>query len=202
MIGWGGNQGIDPLAEGFTGTPKTEMVELVGPHLRLAGTVSLLAFPRLADMLNNSRGYLRMANAQLMRRNGDPTGLFVEQLLVDQDEVSFVAQKAEDMTHDGTDHGIGLDRPLMERAPRQIVVFTPGHTITGSVYMFEETDFENYIDSTDPRYVPMIDATARSLADRRVVSHFGLCLVNRTQINAASLLEKSGTAAETGVGVE
>jgi len=27
-------------------------------------------------------------------------------------------------------------------------------------------------------------------------------LVNRTQISAASLLEKSGTAAETGVGVE
>jgi hypothetical protein len=202
MIGWGGPKDFDTPAPGFGAHPKHEIIELVGPHLRLSGTVSLLAFPRLADMLNNSRGYLRMTNAQLLRRNGDPTGLFVEELLVDQDEVSFVAQTAEEMSTETRGLADGLDRPLMERKPRQIVIFTPGHTLTGCLYMFEETDFENYIDSPDPKYVPMIEVTARSLADRRVISHFGLCLVNRSQISAASLLEHAGTAAETGVGVE
>jgi hypothetical protein len=41
-----------------------------------------------------------------------------------------------------------------------------------------------------------------ALADRRVISHFGLALVNRTQIAAASLLEYAGGTDETGVMVE
>jgi hypothetical protein len=47
-----------------------------------------------------------------------------------------------------------------------------------------------------------VDVTARSLADRRVISHFSLVLVNRTQMTAASFLENAGGAAETGVAVE
>ncbi len=59
-----------------------------------------------------------------------------------------------------------------------------------------------FVDSPDPRFVAMVDVTARSLADRRVISHFGLVLVNRTQMTAASLLEKAGGANETGVSVD
>ena len=58
------------------------------------------------------------------------------------------------------------------------------------------------MDSNDPRFVAMVNATARSLADRRVISHFALVLVNRTQMTAASLREKAGGADETGVLVE
>lgn len=202
MIGWGGPKEYDPLEPQLGGPVKYETIELVGPHLRLSGTVSLLNFTRLSDLLNHSSGYLRMTSAQLLRRNGDPTGLFVDELLVDQDEVSFVAQTAREMSTEARDLVAGMDRPLMERKPRQIVIFTPGHTLTGSLFMFEEADFANYIDSPDPKYVPMTEVTARSLADRRVISHFSLCLVNRTAITAASLLEKAGTAAETGVGLD
>jgi hypothetical protein len=92
-----------------------------------------------------------------------------------------------------------MDRPLMERTPRQLVIFTPGHTITGTIYLFAETDIATFVDSTDPRFVAMVNATARSLADRRVISHFGLILLNRTQMTAASLLEKAGGAHETGI---
>jgi len=60
-------------------------------------------------------------------------------------------------------------------------------------------DVTAFVDSPDPRWVPMINATARSLADRRVISHFALILVNRTQITAASLLHMAGAAVESGV---
>jgi hypothetical protein len=60
----------------------------------------------------------------------------------------------------------------------------------------------SFVDSPDPRFVALIDVTARSLADRRVISHFGLVLVNRTQVTAASFLEKAGGADETGVAAE
>ena len=59
-----------------------------------------------------------------------------------------------------------------------------------------------FVDSPDPRFVPMVKVTARSLADRRVISHFAFVLINRTQMTAASLLEYAGGAAETGVAVE
>ncbi len=90
----------------------------------------------------------------------------------------------------------------MSRIPRQLVIFTPGHTLTGTVYLFSETDVATFVDSNEPRFVPMVQVVARSLADRRVISHFGLVLINRTQMTAASLLERSGGAGETGVLME
>jgi len=74
----------------------------------------------------------------------------------------------------------------MERVPRKLVIFTPGHTLTGTIHLFSETDVETFVDSPDPRFVAMKDVTARSLADRRVISHFAVVLVNRTQVTAVS----------------
>lgn len=181
---------------------RTESIELIGPHLRVSGEVSLLRFNRLSDLVNHGRGYIRLTDARLLRRNGDPTNLVVPELMVNQDEVTFVGQRPTDVSNERTALKGGMDRPLMTRVPRQLVVFTPGHTLTGTIHLFPETDIATFVDSPDPRFVPMVDVTARSLADRRVISHFGLVLVNRTQITAASLLERSGSAGETGVVVD
>jgi hypothetical protein len=201
MSEWGNSpMGFGPLGEGEE--ERLESIELIGPHLRVAGRISLLRFTRLSDLINHSRGFVRLTNAGLLRRNGEPTGLIVPELMVNQDEITFIGQKDEEVSTVESGLVGGMDRPLMERTPRQLVIFTPGHTITGTIYLFAETDIKTFVDSADPRFVPMVKATARSLADRRVISHFGLILVNRTQISAASLLEKAGEAAETGVGFE
>ena len=180
---------------------RMEQIELIGPHLRVSGEVSLLRFNRLSDLINHGRGYIRLSDARLLRRNGDPTNLVVPELMVNQDEVTFIGQKAEELSPPVASLS-PIDRPSMARIPRQLVIFTPGHTLTGTVWLFAETDVATFVDSPDPRFVPMTDVTARSLADRRVISHFGLALVNRTQISAASLLERSGGAGETGVSVD
>jgi hypothetical protein len=195
-----GISGYGPLGAGAE--ERYETIELVGPHLRVKGRISLLRFTRLTDLINHSRGFVKLIDAELMRRNGDPTGLFVPELMVNQDEITFIAQKEEETSAAPTALPGGMDRPVMERSPRQLVIFTPGHTLTGTVHLFSETDIAGFVDSNDPRFVPMTAVTARSLADRRVISHFGLALVNRTQITAASLLEKAGGAGETGVSVE
>ena len=195
-------QGHDPLVSDISIDPgKRETIELVGPHLRVCGDISLLKFSRLSDLVNHSRGYLRLTNARLMRRNGEPTNLIVQELMVNQDEITFIGQTAEEISAAPTGDG-GLGRPMMERVPRQLVIFTPGHTLTGTIRLFAETEIVNFVDTPDPRFIAMVDVTARSLADRRVISHFGLALVNRTQIAAASLLEYAGGADETGVMVE
>jgi hypothetical protein len=195
-------QEYDPLgSDGPIDPDKHETIELVGPHLRVSGDISLLKFSRLSDLVNHSRGYVRLTNARLLRRNGEPTNLIVQELMVNQDEITFIGQTAEEISSAPTGHG-GIDRPLMERVPRQLVIFTPGHTLTGTVLLFAETEIANFVDTPDPRFIVMVDVTARSLADRRVISHFGLALVNRTQIAAASLLEYAGGTDETGVMVE
>ena len=192
--------GFGPLGEGSE--ERHEQIELVGPHLRVTGSISLLHFTRLSDLINHSRGFVRLTDAGLLRRNGDPTGLVVPELMVNQDEITFIGQKEEDMSSAETSLPGGMDRPSMARTQRQFVIFTPGHTLTGTIYLFSETDIQAFVDSNDPRFVPMVKVTARSLADRRVISHFGLILINRTQITAASLLEKAGGAHETGVAFE
>jgi hypothetical protein len=201
MSEWGVSPiGFGPLGAGAE--ERQESIELVGPHLRVTGCISLLRFTRLSDLINHSRGFVRLTDAGLLRRNGDPTGLVVSELMVNQDEITFIGQKEEEVSTAETAVPGGMDRPLMERTARQVVIFTPGHTITGTIYLFAETDIQTFVDSADTRFVPMVSATARSLADRRVISHFGLILLNRTQMTAAALLEKAGGAVETGVGVE
>jgi hypothetical protein len=201
MSEWGTpSSGFDPL--GLTSPvvdERYETIELVGPHLRVSGKISLLKFARLSDLINHSRGYVRLLDARLLRRNGEPTNLVVAELMVNQDEITFIGQREGDVSNAPVALTDGMDRPLMSRTARQLVIFTPGHTLSGTVYLFSETDVATFVDSADPRFVPMVNVTARSLADRRVISHFGLLLVNRTQMTAASLLEKAREAAETGV---
>jgi hypothetical protein len=159
-------------------------IQLVGTHLRLTGTMSLGRFTRLSDLVNNVRGYVTVHDARLLRRNGDPTNLTLPKILVNQDEISFIAQT--EATEVDRTVGDELDVQRLDKKPREFIVFTPGHTIRGSIHLFGETDLLGFADSTDPRFVPLVGVRAQSLADRRVISHYEFALVNRTQMIALS----------------
>lgn len=172
-----------------------EPIELVGMNLRLKGTVSLGRFGRLTDFINASSGYLRIRDARLLQRNGEPTDLVLGELMVDQDEVSFIAQVEAPPPEPGT--AVGFIEPISDttvehRKAREFVIFTPGHTLSGTVYVFGQTDLAGFVDSTDPRFVPIVDVTTRSLADRRIVSRYAFVLVNRTQMIAAAETGRQG----------
>jgi hypothetical protein len=212
-----------------TGSGRREAVELVGTHLRLKGVISLHRFNRLSDLINSSSGYVSIQNARLMRRNGDPTTLVFPELMVDQDEISFIAavEADEEMVEPATADsfggfsmaeeletdvwsGLGSAAPGggnvwgapgggamtgggdLERPPREFALFTPGHTITGKVQVFGGTDLAGFVDASEPRFVPVTQVTARSLADRRIISHFDFVLINRTHMIAASEIGRAG----------
>ncbi len=183
----------EPGAEG-----RPEAVELVGMHLRMSGVMTLGRFNRLSDLVNYSRGYVRVQGAHLLRRNGEETRLMLAELMVNQDEISFIAQKVVLPGSSGTGGDIS-ERPTLGRHPRQLVIFTPGHVVTGSVQVHEGTDVAGFVDATSPRFVPAIDVTARSLADRRIISHYPFALVNRTQMIAVSEATDRGQATEAEV---
>ena len=175
-----------------------EPIELVGTSLRLTGSVALGRFGRLSDLINASQGYIRIRDAQLLQRNGEPTNLVLPELMVDQDEISFIAQPHAQAPEPGT--AIGFVEPVFggdieARQAREFVIFTPGHTVTGKVHIFGQTDLAGFVDATDPRFVPVTNVTARSLADRRIVSRYDFILINRTQMIAASeVFARGGTA--------
>jgi hypothetical protein len=183
VIDWGHTMGVDAMAA-TAGGPEVE-IELVGPHLRVGGRVALGRFHRLSDRVNHGRGFILIHDARLLKRNGDPTPLVVRELYVNQDEVTFIAMIR------ATDTIVAApadanDRPLILKQARRQVVFTPGHVISGLMHVYEEMTLAGLVDSTDPRFLPMTQVSARSLADRRVVSHFELLLVNRTQMTAVA----------------
>ena len=175
-----------------------ESIELVGTHLRLTGLISLGRFGRLTDLINASSGYVHVRDAQLLRRNGDPTSLVLPELMVDQDEISFIAQHVAPHPEAGTATGFiepSFGSGMATRTAREFVMFTPGHTVTGKVYVFGETDLAGFVDAAEPRFVPVTNVTTRSLADRRIISHYEFILINRTQMIAASEIGRDGDIA-------
>lgn len=187
MNDWGNAFGLDG-GSATVGGHEVE-IELVGPHLRVGGRIDLGRFARLSDRVNHGRGYLLLHDARLLKRNGQPTGLATPELYVNPDEVTFVAmQKAVDV-RPVAEGGAPRSSEYIEKHPRRYVVFTPGHVISGTVHVFPEMTLAGLVDSTDPRFVPMTHVSARSLADRRVLSHFDLLLINRTQMTAVAAAE-------------
>jgi len=185
--------------EGFdaSGGGSQESIELVGTNLRMTGVVPLGRFGRLTDLINASSGYLRVRDARLLSRNGEPTDLRLPELMVDQDEISFIAQQNAVVPEEGAAGFVepGFGPSAETRQAREFVMFTPGHTVTGRVHVFGQTDIAAFVDTTDPRFVAVTNATTRSLADTRIVSHYDLIIINRTQMIAASEVGRKGDVA-------
>ena len=126
------------------------------------------------------------------------------EIMVDQDEISFIAQR--EAQHPEPDSGglrlaASASRASSGRA-RPFVMFTPGHTLSGRVHLFGQTDLAAFVDSSDPRFVPVIEVSTRSLADRRIVSHYPFVLINRTQMIAAAEAGGADSAEPDAIGDE
>jgi hypothetical protein len=188
----------DPFGATASADARVASIELVGTHLRLKGSVTLGRFGRLTDLINASSGYLRVHDAQLLQPDGAPTSLVLAEIMVDQDEISLIAEQDGKAPEPGS--AGGFVEPMFgdaseRRKPREFVIFTPGHTVTGKIHIFGQTDLAGFVDATDPRFVPATDVTARSLADERIVSHYDFVLINRTQMIAAAEIGHPGEIA-------
>ncbi len=171
--------------ESSIGGGRLEPIEMIGTHLRVSALIDTGRFRRLSDLVNHTRGYLLLREARVLRRNGEPTRMTMPELLLNQDEITFIAQREPSELTPSTNSD-ALERPTLETKPRRLIIFTSGHAITGSVHLYHEQTLAGFVDTPDPRFVVMTNARARSLADRRVISHFALLLVNRTQMIAAA----------------
>lgn len=174
----------------------SEAIELVGPHLRLSGRIAIRGFHRLSDFINHNRGYIPLHDARLLQRNGERTNMTVDELMVNPDEITFIAQQASARTVRVNGAGAEADRPTLEKQVRRYVFMTEGHTVSGLVHVHREMTLATFVDTPDPRFIAVTQVVARSLADRRVVSHFDLLLINRTQMTAAAEASKAAAVSD------
>ncbi len=159
-------------------------IELVGPHIRMAGTMLTGYHRRLSDFVNSHLGLLHIRGATVLRRNGDPTKVKTPSIWASPSEVTLIAQTTEDYHP--------LDTPaeyLIPKVAHTIVVVTSGHTLTGEVHVPPGAELAVFIESNEPQFIPMTDVRTRSLADRRIIARYPFALLNRRHIVAATELQ-------------
>jgi hypothetical protein len=166
---------------GWAETDRVRRVELIGLHLRLSGSLNTGHFRRLSDFVNNQDGLLRVHDALVLRRNGDPTRVSMPDVWISPPEVTLIAEIDPDETPPSPEF-------LMVKESVGMIVVTPGHTLTGEVHIPPGALLSVFIESPDPPYIPLMDVRTRSLADRRVISRYPFALLNRRHIVAASPL--------------
>ena len=158
-------------------------IELVGPHLRLQGTLSIGQFRRLSDFLNHREGLIELRDATILRRNGTPTRVTTPSIWISPDEVTLIGQQIDPAGE------VPQSELHVEKIGTTLIVVTPGHTMTGDVYIMREAQLAAFVESPDPQFVPMTDVRTRSLADRRVIARYEFALLNRRHIVAATELQ-------------
>jgi hypothetical protein len=169
----------EPPKAGAEGLP----IELVGQHLRLSGTVVIGFHRRLSDFVNNHEGLISLRDVTVLRRNGDPTKVTSPSLWVSPDEVTLIGQATD------VDERETAGPEFMQKKAFNLIVVTPGHTLTGEIHLNREAVLASFIESPSPMWIPMTDVRTRSLADRRVISRYGFALINRRHIVAATELQ-------------
>lgn len=171
-----------PEAGAMSGASVT--VELVGPHLRVAGTFDLGRFRRLSDFLNNQVGLMALHRATVLRRNGDPTKVTARHIWVSPAEVTIIGQ-----TDEVAANGAAPPEFRIPKRPEGLIIVTPGHTLTGQVYIPLGGDLSIFVESPDPAFLPMTDVRTRSLADRRIIARYDFAMLNRRHVVAATPLQ-------------
>ena len=176
-------ESVSPVAAGDAGLDAVEAVELAGPHLRLSGGIALGRFRRLSDVVNHQQGPMLLYDATVLRRNGTATRVTTPSIWVNPAEVTLIGQATTNQ-HDTAPADLRI-----QKEAHLLIVVTPGHTLTAEVYIPMGGALSAFIESTDPAFVPITDVRARSLADRRVITHYQFALLNRRHVVAATEAE-------------
>ena len=177
---FGGHGGLGPDTGGTDHQGATRRVEIIGPHMRITGRLALGSFHRVTDLVNTSGGLLRLRDAQVLLRDGQSANIAVGDLWVSPLEVSVIAEIEERR------EVRSKDVVVISKTATPLAIVTPGHTVTGRLYLPPEATLEMFLQQPEPAYLPMTDVRVRSLIDRLVEAEFPFALVNRRHVIAAS----------------
>jgi len=164
-------------------------LELIGTHLRASGAADVGRFRRISDYVNAVDGFFRLRDVVLLDRTGAPTRITMPELRVRLDDVAIVGQLTTEAMPPIADGHV-----VVAKTQRRLVVMTRAHIIYGLVYVHEHGSLMQFVDSTDPRFIPMSNVRVRWLADRRLAGRYPFALIQRAQILGVAT---EGTGAPT-----
>jgi hypothetical protein len=156
---------------------REQYVELIGTHLRASGVVDTGRFRRLTDYVNLLDGFFGLSDVVLLTRTGESTRITMPQLRVRLDDVAIVGQLVAEPMPRTTELGVHLDK-----VQHRLVVMTRAHIIYGYIHLLEGVSVMSFVDTTDPKFIPMARVRVRWLADRRLAARYPFALVQRNQI--------------------
>lgn len=155
--------------------PPTARVELIGSQLRAEASVDLGRFVRLTDYVNVLDGFFQLSDVKLLSRTGAATRISLAELRMRLDDVVLVGQREATAIMSPPERRI-------EKQPRRLVVMTHAHVVYGSAYLHEQASLTAFIDSPEPRFIPLTNVRVRWLADRRLAGRYEFALLQRDHI--------------------
>lgn len=165
------------LGTGATPTSSEQYLELIGTHLRASGVVEMGRFRRISDYVNLLDGFFALRHVVLLTRTGEATRITMPELRVRLDDVAIVGQLSVTPLPPTTDIGVHVDK-----VAQRLVLMTRAHIIYGYAYIHEHASLISFVDSADPKFIPMSRVRVRWLADRRLAARYPFALIQRSQI--------------------
>ena len=129
-------------------------------------------------------GFVPLRDVIHLNKRGQPTADVFPRLSVRISELTLIAQRqVEPPEADG-------DEPAqehhIEKVKRRIRSVTTGHLVEGTISLYQAVDLMTFLESSDPAFLPITDATVRWLSDRRLKGRFDFLLLNRAHAVAYS----------------
>lgn len=182
--------GPAPMVAVRMSPPGARDVELIGPQVRLTGWMSTGHFRRMSDFINLGSSLLLVRDARLAAWDGVSGPELLDDVLITPSEVTLIAE-----------YGDMLPTPadvLTAKRAVPVLIVTPGHRITGRVFLAHGAELDAFVSSREPAFVPLADLEVRALGNPDVVCSAPFGLLNRRHIVAVSTRHGAAPGAEAG----
>ena len=153
-------------------------VDIFGAGFQISGQIRTGQFDRLSDWINMQTGFIQVRDAwhvHLGQTHIPEPGQRKGTLWVKLDQVVLVAERTPvQATRPGA--------PVVQKQKRKVSIVTPGYNLLGSIYVHTYGSMSQFLESPDPRYLPITELTVHWLSDPAMVARFPFAMVNRQQL--------------------
>jgi len=170
-------------------------VELIGLNARVSGLVRTGSFDRLSDFVSAQPGALRLQDALLLNRRGQPTSDLLTGLRVRLEEITVIGERA-----GWAPVQKGAEDVYVEKRRERGTLLTRSHIAEATISLYPGASAAAYLEALDPPFLPVLDLRLRWLADRRLRGSWPFALVNRRHLVAVGGHDGMDLDAELGMG--
>jgi hypothetical protein len=162
-------------------------VEIFGNGFQISGQLQTGGFDRVSDWLNMQTGFIPVRSAWHVhlgqKHTPDPDG-GKGTLWVRLNQIVLVAERSP--AQSGRTTGL-----VVQKQRRKVSIVTPGYNLGGNIHVHAHGSMTQFLESPDPRFLPITDVTVRGLNDPELVARFPFAMVNREQL--VTVLDESTT---------